>query len=123
MNVRCRSCGTVFPLKGNPGDTVPCPGCGKQKKIRSTEVARRSPDSEVPATVPPSSPAKRPDQLPVIYRLIIFVRGSDDASPPGSSRSLRPLFLMGLVSLFVFLALAGAYRIAFRDRSDNSADS
>jgi Leucine-rich repeat (LRR) protein len=30
---------------------------------------------------------------------------------------------MGLASLLVLLVLAGAYRIAFRDRSDNSADS
>jgi Leucine-rich repeat (LRR) protein len=110
-------------LKGNPGDTVSCPGCGKQKKIPSTVVARRAADPETPAEIPPSPPAERPAQLPVIYRLIIFVRGSGDASPPGSSPSLRSLVLMGLASLLVLLVLAGVYRFVFRDRSDRSAES
>ena len=116
MNIRCRSCGTVFPLVGNPGDIIACPGCGKEKKVPSTEIARPLSDSEALEKAEPT-PAKQPPNLPVLYRLIIYVRGSN---PLAAEQGLPPIWSLlkaGAVSLVVFLLLAVVYRGLYRDSS------
>jgi Leucine-rich repeat (LRR) protein len=92
----------VFPLKGSPGGTVSCPGCGRKK-------------------APPLLPAKRPAQPPANHG-IIAAGLSGDGPTPRRPRSLRSLALLGLASLLVLLVLAGVFRIPFRDRSENSAE-
>ena len=97
MNVRCRGCGTSFPLTGNPGDTVACPGCGKVKRI-SAPVAQ---SVKAPSTDPVPEPAP--------------------ASTGPSAPPIRFLLLMGGAGLLVFLLLAGIYRVFFHEAESGPA--